>query len=236
MDLLVGGTRRFLDTLLEFLYPPLCLHCGDPTAGLRDHLCGPCARRLVLLSRDDPLLQEARVRTGGTAQVDDVITLYRFEEDSPVRTLIHALKYSGQSSVGIMLGELLGRSFPSLPPCSCLVPVPLHVRRERDRGYNQSMMICRGIGRVTGIPVQSILRRIRPTRSQTRLNREERRENVRDAFVLRRGRAVPRGMTVFLVDDVLTTGATLCEAARILKQGGAASVVVCTATLAEHSP
>jgi ComF family protein len=168
--------------------------------------------------------------------VDDVVCLYRFQEHSPVRTLIHALKYDGQSSVGIELGELLGRSLCSPPPSSCLVPVPLHAVRERERGYNQSAVICRGAGRVTGLSTLSTLQRTRRTRSQTKLNREERQVNVHDAFGLRTGDATVKGRTVFLVDDVLTTGATISEAARILKQGGATAVVGCTVALAEHCP
>ena len=143
------------------------------------------------------------------------------------REALHAFKFHGRRALAAPLGDLLveamaGRLPAGLP--AVLVPVPLHPRRERERGFNQASLLARRVGRAWRCPVRDdVLVRAVATPSQTELDAPARRANVRDAFRLRRPELVA-GCHVLLVDDILTTGATLSECARCLRDGGAATI------------
>jgi ComF family protein len=115
-----------------------------------------------------------------------------------------------------------------------IVPVPLHRARLRERGYNQSEQIARGVAAVTGFPVcNRLLRRIHYTESQTTLRVEDRRRNVAGAFSLLQSAPV-QGGTFLIVDDVITTGSTICECSRVLLDAGAERTFACSVALADH--
>jgi len=186
---------------------PICPRCGRPLNVSEnrgtEHLCAVC--------RAAPL------------QVAPVRAAFLFEGE--IRDAIHALKYRGASDI---LKPLAGRIVESWHrhhlPSDVLVPVPLHANREAKRGYNQSMLIAKTLGRQVGLPVVSgALVRVRETASQTRLKRDERKRNVEAAFSC--VTCAPfAGKQVTLVDDVATTGATLDACATALLACGAQSV------------
>ena len=144
---------------------------------------------------------------------------------------MHALKFEGKTALARPLGDLLaeaGSAMLAVGAVDCLVPVPLHPSREAERGFNQSVLLANRVGRRWGVPVERrALRRRRPTLSQTDLDAERRRANVRGAFTLSRSAAV-EGRHVLLIDDVFTTGATVAECARVLLEAGASAVGVLT--------
>ena len=163
---------------------------------------------------------------------------YLFEKDGNFQHIIHFLKYEGIKSVGVRFGKEIGKRILSdslLSFANYLVPVPLHSLKKRERGYNQSEYLCRGISEVTSIPVYaSFIKRSRYTQSQTTLNIQERKENVSDAFIIpEKLQLLVEGKSFILVDDVITTGATINACARLLKGHGAASVFAASAALAE---
>ncbi|MCI0546901.1 MAG: ComF family protein [Candidatus Rokubacteria bacterium] len=147
-----------------------------------------------------------------------------------VREALHTLKFGGCRPLARPLGELLAGVGPMLPGSrpDLLVPVPLHPRRERERGFNQAELLAAAAGRVWGVPVRSrVLVRRLATRAQSDLAAGDRRANVRGAFAL----ALPElvaGRHVVVVDDILTTGATVEECATSLRRGGARPVGVVT--------
>ena len=112
-----------------------------------------------------------------------------------------------------------------------IVPVPLHPTKQRERGFNQAAVLAQALSKRTSLPVGKALRRVRYTKTQTAFDRAERMQNLRHAFCLR-PRADVQGLRVLLVDDVLTTGSTLSECARVLKKAGASSVYAATAARA----
>jgi len=152
-----------------------------------------------------------------------------------VRRVVHQFKYGHQMHLQHLVGQWLqaaldderlrGRQF------DVIVPVPLHSARQRERGFNQAALLALLLGERIAAPVEPVLERIRYTTTQTAFDRSERMENLRGAFRLRRKMDV-RGLRVLLVDDVLTTGATLSECARILKKSGSASIHAATAARA----
>lgn len=171
--------------------------------------------------------------TGGV--ISNCVCLYRYADDSPVRSVIHALKYRGMPSVGIRFGQELGATLRALGiSAELVVPIPLSVRRKRERGFNQASCIAEGVARVTGIPVaERLVVRTRESASQTGLPPEARRQNVLDAFEVTRGaqRCLARRKCL-LIDDVITTGSTVLECASTLRRAGAQEVLVCAIALA----
>ncbi|HEY5892518.1 MAG TPA: phosphoribosyltransferase family protein [Chthoniobacterales bacterium] len=150
-----------------------------------------------------------------------------------VRDLILRFKYHRQEYLRRQLGEWLMETFQDerikCKKPDAFVPVPLFHRRRRERGYNQAELLCEVLAEKTEIPILRALRRVRHTQTQTAFDRAERMENLRNAFQIRKGSNV-RSLHLLLVDDVLTTGSTLDECARVLRNAGAASVrAICVA-------
>jgi competence protein ComFC len=145
----------------------------------------------------------------------------------PVRELIHRLKYNGQFHLRKTIADWLWVAFSDRriaeEPFDAIVPVPLHPVRTRERGYDQVSALAEIVARRTGRPLLKCLRRRRYTQTQTILDRDNRARNLHNAFDLRKSTAV-LGKRILLVDDVLTTGATLHECAKVLRSGGAISV------------
>jgi ComF family protein len=199
--------------------PPICESCGDPLPSWRVASCS--AQRCARCRRTVRVI--ARGRAIG-------------EYDGSLRQVIHALKYEGRHSIARRLGLLMReRGCDLLDGVEWVVPVPLHPRRERERGFNQAAELARHLG----LPVCSALRRLRHTVPQVELPAPRRHANVRGAFDLTAGRRRPFAPTspspdltnacVLLVDDVSTTGATLEECARVLKEAGVREVRALTA-------
>jgi ComF family protein len=155
--------------------------------------------------------------------------------DGTLREAIHSLKYRNMRSLAAPLGEMLADYWrENVLAADVLVPVPLHVRRLRERGYNQSELLAVRSGQSLGIPVVcDVLRRSRYTLAQTRLSGAERRQNVAGAFVCA-GMGL-RGKRVVLVDDVCTTGSTLEACSIALRAGGARSVWALTVARARQA-
>ncbi|MDD5231780.1 MAG: ComF family protein [Syntrophales bacterium] len=189
---------------------PLCACCGIPFApGQQDHLCGDC-----LLEK--PPFDKARA-----------VGVY----ESALHEAVRRFKYAGNLAAGHVLGRWMALyDFPDFSPggCSVIVPVPLHLNRLRERGFNQSLVLAQQISKVHSVPLDfRCLGRLRDTVSQTGLGRNERMTNIRGSFRVRSAGAV-EGRKVLLVDDVLTTGSTAGECARVLLGAGAVSVDLVT--------
>jgi len=144
-----------------------------------------------------------------------------------LRALIHLYKYSRIRTLSRPLASLLATVAPRDQRFDAIVPVPLHWRRQWQRGFNQSELLASGVARRLGIPSMKALRRVRPTQTQAGLSNARRRKNVAAAFRIRRGRSV-LGKSILLVDDVMTTGSTAAACALTLKRAGATKVVLLT--------
>ena len=198
------------------LTPPLCDGCGDPL---------PTWRSISV-----PLARCARCRRT-TRAVDRTRAIGAY--DGALRAIVHALKYEGRRSLARPLGGLMRhRGADVLDGAVCVVPVPLHSSRRRERGFNQALDLARQLG----LPVVGALTRTRATATQTGLPAAQRHRNVRDAFAVTRAGASLAGATVVIVDDVSTTGATLAACARALKQAGVGEVRALTAARVVSPP
>lgn len=203
---------NFIHSIIGLIYPSVCAACGTPLFKWEKLVCTRCRSLLPKtgyeLNEDNPLahLFYGRVR------LKAVTACFFFSKEGKVQRLIHELKYKGNADAGVFLGQELGKTIKEAPlfeGLDYLIPVPLHPKREKERGYNQSMMIAQGINEVTEIPLgdQYLVRSVN-TATQTHKSKEERWQNVKDIFEVRHAEQL-EGKYVLLIDDVLTTGATL---------------------------
>ncbi len=216
--------------LLRLLYPPQCLGCGASVPEVHVPLCASCVRRLERPA-PETVLDHIRRLSGGE-RLASAQALWAFDTGGVVQRVQHSLKYGNRPAQGRTLGRWMRHLFPTEHADSGLVvPIPLHRTRQLERGYNQSALLAEGLADALGASVQPALRRTRATASQTRLSRKQRQANVAGAFAVQAPEALS-GATVYLIDDVLTTGATLTAAAAALHGADVAAVHVATLAFA----
>lgn len=219
------GTSSFWHRLLDLLAPRLCVMCGRRLSLSEQVLCAVCNLHLPRTGfqyhADDNVM--ARL-FWGVIPVERAAALFYYEASSGASNILYDLKYHDKPEVGVEMGRLLANEFVEtgfFDGIDVIVPIPLARKRQRQRGYNQSRCLAEGISQATGIAVNShVVRRTCFVKSQTRLRRWERQENVEGVFELKDSTSVS-GRHILLVDDVVTTGATMTACAReLLKAGG----------------
>lgn len=239
------------NSILDFVFPAHCLLCNTSLSSERGNLqelnpsflvCQDCWRSLNILPYpfcpscraflDFSQFASGKLRRCPKCPESSLVlnrSLGLF--DPYYQILIHNFKYKRKITLGKMLGRRLGQILKEdglLEEMDYLAPVPLHSSRERERGYNQSKVLAEEISEKISLPLlDKVLLRKKNTRDQTNLNLEEREKNVKDAFIVKNN-SMLRGKGVLLVDDVMTTGATLRECSRVLKEAGARTVIGAT--------
>ena len=233
MKNILHPTSSIWKDLLSLFYPHICAACGRNTPPRGQVVCVSCLYKLPKtnfhLHKENPFTE----RFWGRLPLEAGAALFFFAKGSRTQQLIHRLKYKNKREIGIQMGKLYGaelRESPLFSRVDVIVPVPLHPKKEWARGYNQSALFAQGLSETLQKPwLHNGLQRKVYADSQTQKSREERLDNISQAFTIGDMEAI-RGKHVLLVDDVLTTGATL-EACglRLLE---AADVQLSMATLA----
>jgi ComF family protein len=229
--------------LAGVLFPPVCVHCrGLVEAGPYAHICAACARLIEFVSAPHcttcghPFYGEVEGERmcphceGLRPAFREGLTAVLLK--GPVRALVHELKYHRGLHVMADVAALF-RQVPGLLDWirdAVLVPVPLHPRKERERGYNQSRLLAEGLAQAAGggARMAGLLQRTEDTPSQTYHDRKTRRDNLKNAFALAPGAAITPAQHYILVDDVFTTGSTLNCCARVLRHAGCLNLDVIT--------
>ncbi|MBO2030124.1 ComF family protein [Siccationidurans ginsengisoli] len=230
--------RPLLADLATLFFPRPCLACRAPLVAGEEYVCTGCRAELpytdyhLLPPDQNPLAR----RFWGRLPVQHTLSYLRFLRHGRVQKLLHQLKYQGQSQVGHALGALYGAELVSTDLAAqfdLVVPVPLHRRKLARRGYNQAEAFSTGLAAALACPSHAqVLRRTEHTASQTRKGRAARWQNVATVFEVAEPQAV-LGCHVLLVDDVLTTGATLEACGAALLAAGARAVSIATIACAE---
>ncbi len=226
---------------LDLVYPRRCCHCGGPVAAPEGHLCWDCRTGLAYIG--DPFCSLCGDPVDGVVHhryvcswcvqtrpaFDQARSAVRFR--GGMRSALHVLKYQQGAHLRHELGQMLAGAYAACyggAAIDAITCVPLHPLRERTRTYNQSALLAAELARLIGLPCcPRLLMRTRDTATQTLLSAHERKQNVRGAFEGALPESI-RSRRFLLVDDVMTTGATVDAASRALKRSGAAAVYVLT--------
>tara|TARA_R110000868_G_scaffold37111_15_gene131695 strand:- start:18874 stop:19575 length:702 start_codon:yes stop_codon:yes gene_type:complete len=216
----------------EVIFPHVCLICSLKLSSSEQFVCPNCVR-----NRFETANMEGKQVSSDTLLPEGIAmqhALWNFDKGGFLQDLLHALKYHRLTGVGIDLGIALGKSAKrnshfKIAENSILIPVPLHPKKRRTRGYNQARFIAKGIQKAIKIPIcskQDVIR-IKNTKTQTGFSLEKRRENINNAFEVVNKNAV-KGKECIIVDDVFTTGATAFELANTLVDSGAYKIMIIT--------
>lgn len=204
--------KRLATDIIGLLFPELCNACGTHLYYGEKEICTKCLYDLPYtdyhLYTDNPVAKQL----WGRLPCNAAMAMLYFRKGTKVQNLMHSLKYKGQTEVGVRLGNLLGEKLKlsaQYNDIDLIIPVPLHPKKEKIRGYNQSEFIAKGIAEVLDIPMSTThLLRDKSTDSQTKKSRYVRYENMQSVFNVHHAKQIGN-LHVLLVDDVITTGATL---------------------------
>ncbi len=234
--------RELLNDVSDIIFPPQCLACAEIINGLAKQVfCCGCQDKINFITNNfcpicgiPFLVSPAGSHICGNCLENRPNFLQAravASFDAVIMDAIHKFKYGRSISTGSSLGSFMaGFSFPDFDfsMYSLLIPVPLHIKRLRDRGFNQSLLLAKEMGKKHNLPINfSLLKRSKFTLTQTGLNKAEREKNVKEAFVITDKKTVA-GESIILIDDVYTTGATINECAKVLLKAGAQKVAVLT--------
>ncbi len=215
------NTSGMFDAFLSLFFPSICLSCSKSLLNGEDCICTYCRYHLPQtiyhLEKENPLIQHF----WGKVPIHSAAAYYFFQKGEKVQHLLHQLKYQGRKEIGVKLGEIYGfdlKQSTLFNTVDLVIPVPLYLKKEKKRGYNQSTTFAQGLSKSMGITTDTdTLARVKHSETQTKKNRFSRWENVHEIFVIREGIHL-ENKHVLLVDDVITTGATIEACAQELNK------------------
>jgi ComF family protein len=229
--------KQFLDNIFSMFYPRLCVGCGNALRQNEELLCTHCLLHLPETHYHQQQENPLRNVFAGRVPVREVTSLMFYNKGSIVQHILHHLKYKGKKEVGRYLGRYYGqqlRQEERFRSVDYILPIPLHPRKQRKRGYNQSEWIAMGLSEGLGKPyLTDVLVRTHFTDTQTKKSRFNRWENVKEVFAVQNPEKI-RYKHVLVCDDVLTTGATMEAAIQHLIEVEGVTVSVVTLATASH--
>ena len=204
--------KTAIDSLTHLFFPHICAGCGTDVINKDQLLCLACTDRLPLTNYYAHADNPVEKTFWGRIPLNHAASYLYFNKDSIVQQLMHQFKYKGNQEIGLYFGRKMGSAISSavrFQTPDFLVPLPLHPQRQKKRGYNQAEVLCRGMAQSLAIPVlEQVVSRTMQTETQTHKNRESRWQNMEGKFILNHP-SLLENKHVMLVDDVITTGATL---------------------------
>ena len=222
-------------SLLDFFLPRLCPTCSFKLKLNESVICDNCLKE-IKVTPPKRIENEFEKKFRLDKHIDGFHPAFVFETQGNLQKLIHELKYEKNFLTGKFLGRLTAQRIKKTVDAwqpEIIIPVPLHSLKKAERGYNQSFYIAKGLGSFFNLPVVSnSVKRIRYTESQTTMTLLERKENVKDKFQVKKVGAIKR-KKIMLIDDVITTGATVSELASQLKKDGASRVFAASVAIAD---
>lgn len=231
---------KFAENILKLFYPDVCVFCGKISA---EGICAACRSKVSYIEEPrckrcgKPIRYEEQEychdckAAGFSYEQGKSLWLHK----APVSTSLYQFKYKNRRSFGEVYAEELYRKFARMLRIwgiDLIVPIPIHAKKRRQRGYNQAEIIAKYLGDKTGIPVNvKALKRVRDTKPQKELTGKERKKNLQNAFA--QGKGNVRGKRILLIDDIYTTGITIEESAKVLRRHGAQKVYFLTISIGQ---
>jgi len=220
---------------IALLFPSYCIHCNTKLLKQEKWLCTTCFSHLPQISHNLDTHTFMLQKLCGEAPIIHAFALYKFQIGNPVQDLVHYMKYKNEPLIGEMLGKICGIQLAKHVEeneSMCVMPVPLHPKKLRKRGYNQCDYFAKGLASVLQVPCYNqYIQRIKNTGTQTKKNKQERLLNVQEAFVATDTEFI-RDQHVLLVDDVITTGATVKACAAALFNAGVKKISIAAISIA----
>lgn len=211
---------KWISDLIDLIFPRTCVVCGELLSPQEKDICINCLSTLPKIEKIH--LDEIEKSFWGKVEIERATSFMYYHKNSPYNNLIHRLKYKNRPDTGDRLAFIAAKEIAEsgfFDDIDAIVPLPLSKRKMRQRGYNQCDYIAKGLSRATGIPViKNAVKRLKSNETQTHKSRDERWQNVEGIFALSDA-ALLEGKHILLIDDILTTGATLASCARSIQEG-----------------
>lgn len=217
--------------LLHFLFPETCVCCDEVLDEKEKHICSLCLNDLPILDFDD---SSAFKKLAGRVKLHQAHSFLKFNKSGKAQKIIHQIKYKGNAALGVFVGNLFSQHIIEKGidiGFDCLIPVPLHPKRLQSRGYNQAETIAIGFAEAKGIFLDNSLLKTKEALSQIRKNRMSRLENMKDCFDIYSSHSL-QNKHVAIIDDVITTGATLEACCFCLEKAGVEKITVLSLAIA----
>jgi ComF family protein len=225
------------DDFLSLFYPINCSCCDEPLYKHEKLICNLCYVSLPRFSNALNSKNELEKMLEGRVKFNRAFSLLNYQKGSKVQHLLHQLKYNNQPKIGILLGEWIVDeiNYSDLKNSDFIIPIPLHPKKEKKRGYNQSLKIAEGLGNKLGIRVEknALFRKVF-TNTQTKKGKNERWENVKEVFGIAPDILKPNSK-IILVDDVITTGSTIEACAKIINEQASIELIIVSLAFASLS-
>ncbi|MES1222391.1 MAG: ComF family protein [Bacteroidota bacterium] len=228
--------KEIKDSFLHLLFPHICAGCGNDLLNEESQLCIHCIDSLPETNFQSYANNPAEKIFWGRLPLISATAGYYFKKESLIQQLIHQFKYKGKKELGLQLGRMLGKYLAQSGRfnADALVPLPLFPIKERKRGYNQATVLCEGMAEMMGIPVlKNVIVRPQHTDTQTKKGRVERWRNMEGKFVLQDIHSI-NNKHLLLVDDVITTGATIEACGAELLKGENVRLSAAALCIASH--
>ncbi len=229
--------NKFVEGITHLIYPQLCAICNSEEVCVNDTFCIDCFSELPFTNQCQLKQNTFKEHFEGKVKIIHGASLLFFVKQGIIQRLIHDLKYKNKPDIGIKMGKILGYEIlksPHFGKIDFVVPVPLHRRKKSIRGYNQSQKIALGVSNIIGSKtVTENIVRVKNTATQTKMNLEQRSQNVDDAFTSN-NQSIFKNKHVLIVDDVLTTGSTLLECSKPLRKIQGVKLSFATLAMGEY--
>jgi ComF family protein len=227
---------RLLSDLINLFFPKVCCACGKSLVENEDIICFRCRADLPKVAYAFPDNNELKNRFSGKVKIEYALSILHFYKSGVTQRLLHEYKYKNKPEIGEIFGRQIGAILNENDlsgEIDLIIPVPLHPKKQRKRGYNQSHYFAKGISEISGIQVDyKNLIRIKHSESQTGKTREIRWKSVYDAFEIK-NKTDFKSKHILIVDDIITTGATIEACATKLTESGTDKVSVATLAIAK---
>ena len=219
----------FWSRLLDLISPRLCVVCGNRLAVTEEVVCSKCYLHLPRTDFANDLYENVMAKLfWGQIKLEKATALFYYEPHAETAQILYELKYKNHPEIGVVMGRMMAKELMKsglFEDIDALVPVPLAKKRERERGYNQSLELAKGVSEVTGLPIANlVIRRTKFVGSQTKRGRWERNENVEHVFELVDDNISDQHL--LLIDDVVTTGATVIACAKEMQKASNVKISV----------